>query len=319
MSRRPPQTPSHGFTILEVLVATAVLAMLLVIILQVVSQTSTTLRQVTGKVDSFQSARAAFDIVNQKLSQATLNTYWDYDSPTSPTKYGRKSDLHFLIVKSGETNSGIYFQAPLERANSTDNEVTGVLNACGYFVSFGTDNAFKPAHVSTPMDRFRLMQAVQPTEKFSVFTSANSTWVTPLHEVPTVPSEVQDKIARPIADNIIALVAWPKLSKGEDSAGTTISSAFSYDSRTTGTIQSAQLPPVVGLTMIAIDEASAARLGGDLQPTIAGILAGKFADANNFLGDTGDLATVGKALAAAHINYQVFSSAIPLRESKWSK
>ena len=315
MKRRLP--PSDGFTILEVMVATAVLAMLLVIILQVVSHTSTTLRQVTGKVDSFQSARAAFDILNQTLSQTTLNTYWDYydsagksaSDPAyngTPNKYGRKSDLYFLICNSSSPACGIYFQAPLGRAASPANEVAGVLNACGFWVSFGSDAAFKPAHISTAKDRFRLMQAVQPTEKFDIYT--NPSW-----------GDGVRAVGRPIADNIIALVAWPKLSKGEDTTGTTISGNFSYDSRSGPAVQLAQLPPVVELTMIAIDETSAARLGSNLQTTISGILAGRFTDATKFSGDTGDLAAVGKALAAKNINYQIFSSAIPLRESKWSK
>lgn len=304
MKISPASKSSFAFTILELLVATAVLALLLTLVLQVVSQTGTTVKQVTGKVDSFQAARAAFDVLNQTLSQATLNTYWGYDDASAPTKYQRISDLHFLIVNPAGTDPGIYFQAPLARAASAANEISGVLNACGFFVSFGSDQNFKPGHIPTEKERFRLMRAVQPAEDFAVFGSVGNAWMPALRAA-----------GRPMADNIIALVAWPKLGKGADASGTAVSADFSYDSRSGSRVQLAQLPPIIQLTMIAIDETSAVRTP-NLQATIDGILAARFVSVADF---AKDIEEVGDDLTTANIAYQIFSSAVPLRESKWSK
>ncbi len=48
---------------------------LLVAILSALSQVSTTWQRMSDKVDSFQSARLAFDLLSKNLSRATLNTY----------------------------------------------------------------------------------------------------------------------------------------------------------------------------------------------------------------------------------------------------
>ena len=109
-----------GFTILEVMVASAVFVLLLGLLMSTISQTSTVTRRATEKVSAFQGARSAFELLTSKLSQATMNSYWDYDSPTTPTKYIRKSELHFVVGPAGQTplpgtsgtGQAVFFQAP---------------------------------------------------------------------------------------------------------------------------------------------------------------------------------------------------------------
>ncbi len=295
-----------GFTILEVLVASAVLAMLLVMILQVTSQTSRTLRQVTGQLDAYQSSRAAFDNINRTLSQATLNTYWDYQTNNDgdPTGYTRKSDLQFVVKPPGDADAGLYFVAPLAFSTNASAQVPGLLNAVGYWVEYGLD-AWKPSGLGEDRSRFRLMQAVQPSEDLQVMRPSGTPLITSLKPE-----------GRPLADNVIALVAWPKWSAAEDPAGTDLTANFSYDSRAGTSKQLAQLPPVVQVTMISIDEKDAARLGSSLESTVNTALAGRFGSASAF---DADLEAVRGALATANISHQVFSTAVPLRESKWSK
>ena len=299
----------NGFTVLEILVATAVLAILLVLILQVTSQTSQTLRQVTGQVDAFQSARAAFDDINRTLSQATLNTYWDYqnDSSGNPTAYKRASDLHFVVKPAGDSEAGLYFQAPLAISSNSTTEVSGLLNAVGYWVEFGPDN-WKPDGLGENRSRFRLMQAVQNSEDLDTMRTTNDSWV----------ADVRGQ-GRPLANNVIALVALPKWSAAEDSTGTDLnplSPNFSYDSRNGTLEQLAQLPPQVQVTMIAIDERDAVRLGANLENKINTALKDKFVLASSFDDDLND---VRNKLAEDNISNQVFSTSVPLRESKWSK
>ena len=106
----------------------------------------------------FRQARDGFDAISRRLSQATLNTYWDYDDPNVPTRYIRQSELRFL---SGPTEGlagatgggrrwpthGLFFQAPLGVSQPGADELTGMttlLNSWGYFIEFGSDTAFRP-------------------------------------------------------------------------------------------------------------------------------------------------------------------------------
>ena len=76
-----------AFTLIEVLLSTAVLAVLVVLFASMVAQTSALWKRTTGKVEQFRQARNGFERMTSQLAQATLNTYWDYDNPTTPTKY----------------------------------------------------------------------------------------------------------------------------------------------------------------------------------------------------------------------------------------
>lgn len=314
------QPRARAFTLLEVLVGTVVLALILVLMVSVLMQASSIWKGSSQKVEAFQSARMAFDLITRNLSQATLNTYLDYDNVTAPTRYYRKSELAFLLGSAGSNDlpgvagsgQAVFFQAPLGYATNGPLHagLESLLNNCGYFISF-TTNAGVPAHVNASSNawRFRLMQMLVPTEDDRVYqTNATRGWFT-----------THTNKALPIADNILALVIRPQ----DPSATPPDIGNFDYDTRAvfSGTAQpdtSNQLPPVVQVTMIAIDENAANRIteGSSIPNEISGALSGKFQTAANY--DT-DLAAVEKSLADQRIPYRVFSSAVPLRESKWTK
>jgi uncharacterized protein (TIGR02599 family) len=71
------------------------------------------------------------------------------------------------------------------------------------------------------------------------------------------------------------------------------------------------------VTLIAIDEASAVRIqNGSVQPTaITTALTNRFVNVTNY---TSDLTAVENSLLASGLNYRIFTSLVPLRESKWS-
>ena len=313
----------RGFTILELLVATTVLSLILVVMLSLITQTSNVWRASSARLDAFQSARRGFETLTRSLEQATLNTYWDYDNPNNPVDYKRKSELHFLVAGAGTnglpgtagTGQAVFFQAPVNKtstANSANYDgLTGLINACGFFVQFGSDSAWLPAHVSASQarDRFRLMQWIQPTESLSVYNTnqANSAWVSPA---------AADVF--PVADNVIALIVWPR---EEGKPAIPVLNAYSYDSRSDSRPSAInQLPPVLQVGLVAIDENSAVRLGNALQSTIATCMAGLFGNSpnppsSNF---SEDLKTLGDRLSGQSINYRSFVTAVPMREAKWS-
>ena len=98
-----------GFTLVELLVSTAIIALIMLLLVQVTNNISAAWRTTADKVEKFQEARDGFEAMTRRISQATLNTYWDYynvagvprnqsASPGSflPFSYGRQSDLRFI-------------------------------------------------------------------------------------------------------------------------------------------------------------------------------------------------------------------------------
>jgi uncharacterized protein (TIGR02599 family) len=133
-------------------------------------------------VEQFQGARRGFESMTRRLSQATLNTYWDYEYKTEgsgknrklivgepPLGYARQSEMRFrsgametLAPKEGvlRPTHGVFFQAPLGLTEDNEegvlddgaeklktyrlNPLGDLLNSWGYFVEAGTDQEFIP-------------------------------------------------------------------------------------------------------------------------------------------------------------------------------
>lgn len=310
----------NGFTLVELLVGVAIFSLLLVLLLGVLNQTTSAVKNTSATVDAFQQSRTAFDIMTRNLSQAVLNTYWDYYNSAGerrtpanakafqPSKYDRASDLHFLIQQNGNLGQRIFFVAPLAFSQSAQQAQTeGLLNACGYFVEFGDSRDFQPSLFSTDSRyRYRLMQSVATTENFNVFEDTSSGWT----------ADVESEMW-PIATNVIALIIQPRLALVEDDTGSLLSDDYGYDSRLGPAIQRAQLPPALQLTMVVIDKVSADRLdsGAAEPPEIVAALAGKFRNPTDYQADMEDLV---ERLNSAKITHQVFTTTVSLRESKWS-
>src|SRR5258708_20794096 len=67
-----------GFTLVELMVSTVMIGLIMLVLVGMTNQTSQTWRNATEKIEKFQSARDGFESMTRKLSQATLNTNWDY-------------------------------------------------------------------------------------------------------------------------------------------------------------------------------------------------------------------------------------------------
>lgn len=330
-----------GFTIIELLAAMAVLIVLLGIVVAVTNSVTLTMRRATAGIDTLAGARAGFDVLNRSLSHATLNTYWDYDDPLNPSIYLRRSDLQFLIRQNPNHGQEIFFASPETYSRDAGLRSTrGLLNASSAFVKYGSSAEFQPTVVGNPRFRYRLMFGMQPTEQLSIFNKPQrtagqaessyrsaiqsywdaNTWITDISQTSTT------GFVAPLAENVIALIALPRLSIAEDSTATDLTpdGKYGYNSQANAmsvpqSVTANQLPPVIQITMIAISEASAARLDtgtGTPPADIESALSGKFSDVTNFQQDLDD---VTKALAAKNIEFRIFTSSVPLRESKWSR
>jgi len=306
---------------------------LIALLFTIINQVANVMRQSTRQIETFQSARIGFDLMTHTLSQATLNTYLDYDNSLFPTNYLRKADLDFVIGAAGSPTGGgtfpgtagtgqtVFFQGPIDyttniTTGSNPNGYSGLeslLNTVGYYVSFTTNSGI-PAHVHTASNpyRYRLMQMLVPAEDNTIYTATGNAWFTD----PSLQSYFM-----PVADNVIALIIRPQ--NPITTPATDITTDYTYDSNLNATtypqpVTAKQLPPLLQVTMVAIDEATAKRLDtGATQPAvISAALSGKFTSVASY---ATDLQNLELALTSAHIAYKIFSSNVPLRESKWTK
>ena len=172
----PRHSSRAAFTLVEVLVSTVLIVAIMVLLLGTVDQTQRLWARSRGKATQFQSARAAFEVMSRRLSQATLNTYWrandaDIAQNRSNLLFRRHSELQFLsgpmeAILRGKTpvpnlnggtdkiaenypSHGVFFTVPLgateylERTEGAQlrqfRSLDSMLTAAGYFIEFGDD------------------------------------------------------------------------------------------------------------------------------------------------------------------------------------
>lgn len=267
--------PGRGaFTLVEVLVSMTVLLVLLLVSAQVIGTVQSTWTTSNARVGQFREARVAFDIITRNLSQATLNSYVDFDkswleddpaqntmATTAPSKFERKSDLQFitgpaagqggLLVQGGDADlspgHAVFFQAPLGVTNLSQYVgLDKLLCTRGYFVQYTTDDFFRPEVLppAPPRYRYRLMEFSPPAEQNLIYDKNDLTGWRAQAGVRKA-SEDNDLLSRgltrPIADNIIALIISPQWQSAQGAGGVQLDNSsnaydsyYSFDSRTAG-------------------------------------------------------------------------------------
>ena len=332
-----------AFTLVELLVAAAILVTMFGFLISLTDQTTRVWTSTAAKVEQFREARIGFERVTTRLAQATLNTYWDYNNPTAPTRYERRSELRFITgsapallgTAAGVTRCAhaVFFNAPLGIAGSTnDRGLANALNTLGYFVEFGDDTAPFPKFLKdavAPRWRFRLMEFAQPTENFSLYDPntlkiTNGWFTTDVNNATT-----SRAMQRVVSENVIALIITPRLAKAEESdpslnqinaTHSPLAPDYSYDSTSTNSNplinKKNQLPPVVQLTMIAMDEKSADKLNLDSTKADVFGISKLFSNTQNF---AADLATLEGTLGKGRVPYRIFTTNVHIRAAKWSR
>ena len=355
----PPRNRAcHSFSLIEMLVALTIFAVILVIVAQVISQTERAWKFSSDKIQAFQGARIAFDTMYRTLGESTLNNYYDYYNASYvpfttyaatntatintfvPAYYGRNSDLHFISGKALVTlprtpvTQSVFFQTPISyTATSTSyGNMNSLLNAVGFYIDFNSDQTAWPSFFTSlspqaaPRYRYRLMEFLQPTEQMTVYSSTSgNAWF-------TAPVQATSPSVYVLAENIIACVVCPHLPgemiPGSSTTGTALipQNNYEYDSRVASTpwtsgaqpVQMHQLPPLVRLVLIAVDETSMIQIMGTStsQPNLGFSYSSVFQNPANL---TTDIATVSAALTAKHLNSRVFQTDVPIRGANWSQ
>ncbi len=228
----------NAFTLVEVLVASAIVVILSLMLIVITHQTAEAGSRAGSTAEEFRSAQIAFEAVTQQLSRATLNTHREFRmEDKTPRGFERASDLRFvsgpmqagavpLDRSDGDTGQypskrpghGVFFQALLGRAGEGARvELPGrrqLLNTWGYFVEVGDDSLSEPSFFSDSQQPRpiapRLIELREPAERMSLyaFTSNDPAYrgfdwfQAPLTE---------RRFCRTISPNIAVLLLLPKL------------------------------------------------------------------------------------------------------------
>ncbi|MEA3212477.1 MAG: hypothetical protein QOE70_5534 [Chthoniobacter sp.] len=368
-----------GFTLVELMVSMAILIIIIGIMVAATDQAGQLARRTTGKIEQFQEARHGFEKMTRRLSEATLNTYWDYydvnnkvrDSINykdfTPVNYGRQSELRFrsgsMTKLLGTADSsvyrpthGIFFQAPVgevedrppvvtPQSNQDKQMLDETLNTWGFFLEIASDKEFIPPFLvglQKERIRSRMLELRQSTETLNIYKETAYAgnpdpmkWFTKpllLKAGQSTPRPV-----RILAENVVALIMLPRLSQNDERLRTKSNKAplsldYEYDSTATKSDPEInpknQLPPVVQVVMVAVDEISARRLI-DRNPGAKdlGVKTDDLFTDSRLLEDNakttepgdGDLHTLETRLLDQHATYRIFSTNVAIRGAKWSK
>jgi uncharacterized protein (TIGR02599 family) len=329
------------------------LSVIMLISAQIISQMQRAWTAGSARLEQFREARNAFETITQGLRQATLNTYltYEYNSGPTPTvpnskeeaprKYVRHSELQFVTGSAAELLGGespdalkthaVFFQSLMGTSARPGYEgLQRLLCGRGYYILHSSDQAYRPLHIKTVRDRYRLWEYRPFSEKNEVYSVTPGEWFADAAKETIQPEETSDKPSqsRPLAENIIALIISPQVT-AEDAAAqaapaTWLAPEYDFDSAkvispSSKNPQGTQhlLPPTVVVTLVAIDEASARRLDEffpDGTPQL--IPDGAFVRCSDFAADLDALESI---LIDYKLNYRVFSTSVPLRNSKWNQ
>ncbi len=390
-----------AFTIVELLAAVSVFIGLMLLLVTATNQTGEMWRRSSSKIEQFQQARRGFESMTRKISQATLNTYWDYHYPLKggkpdrsqvPDGYMRQSELRFRsghalqLLGPGDSRARpthcVFFQAPLgfvdddvivrTKSSQTHKPLNNLLNTWGYYLEVNDDANFVPqflkdSGVIPPRVRSRLMELMEPSETVKIDdptsepTDPNNpgkalypqdpNWDNPKYLGWFADPIKRDPTVRPVrvlAENIMALVILPRLTPQDEAARASarppkleiLTPLYDYDSKRLSNTSAGikdptlkapdpdlnpknQLPPVVTVAMVAIDETSAQRLG---DPAVNLKLDALFKEAKIMDNDPsssepgdGDLYKLEQMLIEKRLTYRIFVSNIGIRGAKWSR
>lgn len=332
---------TQAFSLVELLVAMGILSVLMLMLTILLDQVQKSYTYSENRIGQFREARVAFDLMTKNVSQASLNTYWDLrdeDGNGSYDGYFKTSELHFISLEADQLrNDGtqeavghaVFFQAPLGFSTNYRN-LNNLFNGRGYFVAFGGDKNFKPSFVDSPERfRFRLMEFRPPAESNQVFADGKeerdadspqefTEWY---QQAMNVGEGDFESHLNPLAENIVTLVVSPRdtvdsVGRSRRETYSEIAPNYEYDSNSgeqTFETFSQQVPPLLRVTMVAIDETSAVRLeNGSSKPEV--LPSNIFTNTSQF---DQDLITLANFMNEKNINYKVFSSIVMLRSSKW--
>jgi len=340
-----------ALTLLEVILATTIVAALSLTLIGIVRQASDGWSSARSSAEEFGVAEQAFATLADAVSRATLNDYASFSAESrlrTPPSCRVESDLRFICgpmqagdqpldecdPTSGEFSSvrpghGVFFQATLGNLGS-DLELPllgldQLLNTCGYFVEVGGDGMSAPSFLDR--SRFpeqilpKLMELREPTQNMSVYerrgydmSSSGFGWFRT--------SLTTRKSLRVVAPNIAIMLLLPKEHVGPE---TPVGPTYYYNSAQQSGKElygsSNRLPRLLELTMVVLDKATVRKLySQESRDPLE--LKGAFIDASEHRtelyqnGGTPSGESLEDHLQAKHAGYRIFTTTVALRSSR---
>jgi uncharacterized protein (TIGR02599 family) len=263
----------------------------------------------------------------------------------STAKLPRPTHAVFFFAPLG------YVASPYDTTTDTSKKYQGLdylLNTWGYFIDYNNDKALKPPFVKSPdRNRFRLMEVMVPSQDVSIYNQINDPqrfqyrdWVFGAKGG----GSFTNMNMHVLAENIVALVILPKPTKADidnwnrsggtkyDETSLVGKTSYTYDTFNPPSSRMKdprlnpknQLPPVIQVSMVAIDEASAIRMNDVGNQELLDKLHLLFIEPAKLQSDLyGDPSapqneSLTEYLVRKHINYRVFTSDVAIRGAKWS-
>jgi uncharacterized protein (TIGR02599 family) len=228
----------------------------------------------------------------------------------------------------------------------------GLLNTWGYFLEVADTSPLMPDFLKAtaqPRYRSRLMEFREDATKLSVYKIPNNVprddWF-----MTQLSNQESTRPVHMISENIIALVFLPRLSANDEAARRAnpgignqyqlLAPKFEYDSKAFNNYGNAslpnsalpnqinpynQLPPVVQVAMVALDQNSANRLAVEASDprkldidtlTDSLFLQGESFETHDQV--PGDLSKLEDRLLQRHLGYRIFTSNVSIRGARWS-
>lgn len=290
-----------GFTLTELLVGMAILALMVVLLGGVVSNVSSTWIQAESKNDRLQRFRSFADLVTNELQMALL-----------PVNRDDKRNLQFIVNPSQLSSDYLCSDAFFWQAPCAGDQAYGDVAEIGYFVKW---NNVKPGRPQAQLCRFyTFAQPANPN--FLIYKqTAGIEWLSDSILQAVAPADAANAYEGLIAENVVALFVECRDAYGKPitrayDGGTFQSTINGFDSRqgyidskgtkspdyTTLTGEKAPLcvlPASVHLSFVLLDSHSAERIQPNQKDALLDL--GRALSAKNPKGDAGDFITEARA------------------------
>lgn len=327
-----------GFSLIELLVSTTIFVSILAVLFGSLDMSQKSWMRAHAQLSQYREAQTAFETMSRRISDSVLNTHWGYDRLDSfPDEYVRKSQLHFV---SGPASAGdspllgsdyppshaIFFHAPFGlHDNQNWQDFSVLLNGWGYYIDYGSESNVPAFLGGDSRNRFRLIELQIPADEMTTYEDDLQRDPPQYNLYEWFQNQIDAGHSRPLAENIIALIIAPEAPEQALTNPYDIAPAYLYDTRAwqknIGSSENQerskhQLPPLLRITLVGIDETSALRLqklNGSARPDFG--LERLFINQQNY---SSDLETLETELQRQNINYRVFSTVIRLRNARWS-
>lgn len=203
---------ARGFTLLEVLVASALFLVILAILLGVMNSTTLIASDASRRIEASRIARESLDLMGRDLTGATLP--WARDKTNS---------LQFVVNPAGNVfanRDALFWQAPIVREST--NNTGGDLAVVGYFV-------LRDLQANAAESRFQLRRVyVDPkSSDYQVYGTNSTTWLPDLTQfAPPASADKTNAQKGWVADGVLGM--WVRCF---DRSGNVLPNSTNFDSR----------------------------------------------------------------------------------------